>query len=108
MGDRTKFNEQVAADGAFSEGLQRLRGERDLAKDHIFGRNRRVAELLCYIDLMRDHNLLPANAKVSCRGAIYQDYESSAGHEAAHYLPSRSGLPEALPHTARRSTGRQI
>jgi len=89
MDDRTKSSKQVAAEGAFSELLQRFRSERDLAKDHIFGRNSRVAELLCYIDLMRGHNLLPANAKVSCKGAIYQDYESSSGNQAAHYLPGQ-------------------
>jgi hypothetical protein len=86
---RSKHNNEVAKDGAFSESLQRFRSERDLAADHVIGRNRRVAELLCYLDLMRVHNLLPANAKVSCRAAIYQDYKSSDGNQAAHYLPGQ-------------------
>jgi len=89
MANRNKFNDEVATNGAFSEGVQRFRNERDLAKDHIMGRNRRVGELLCYLNLMRSHNLLPGNARIFCEAAIYQDYESSDSNQAAHYLPGQ-------------------
>lgn len=90
MSQRGKFNERVAADGHFSEvTVEHFRSEKDLAQDHVIGRNRRVGQLLCYLSLMHGYGLIPANARVSCSAAEFQDYESTGDHEAAHYLPGQ-------------------
>ncbi len=87
---RSQFNKTVALEGEFSESMVvHFRSERDLAKDHVIGRNRRVGILLCYLSLMRGHDLIPANAKVFCGAAWYYDFESSDDNEAAHYLPGQ-------------------
>jgi hypothetical protein len=90
MAMRKEFSDEVAKDGQFSEvKVERFRSEKNLAQDHVIGRNRRVGELLCQLSLIQGHGLLPANARVSCRAARFQDYESSGDLEAAHYLPGQ-------------------
>lgn len=90
MPPRERFSDEVAREGHFSEVIvERFRSEKDLAQDHVVGRNRRVGQLLCCLSLMRGHSLIPANVRVSCEAAKFQDYESADGHEAAHYLPGQ-------------------
>ncbi|MCP4627253.1 MAG: hypothetical protein GY850_27635 [bacterium] len=90
MSDRNQYSDHVTAEGTFSEvTVQHFRSDRALAQDHVIGRNRRVGQLLCYLNLMRGANLFPANAQVACKAARYQDYKSIAGNQAAHYMPGQ-------------------
>lgn len=89
MSDRRTFNTQTAKEGTFSEHVERFRSEKALAEDHVIGRNRRVAELLCYLSLLRGHLPALGTAQVRCEAAWYQDYNSLEGNEAAHYLPGQ-------------------
>jgi hypothetical protein len=95
MDGRQQFSEQTAQEGTFSEGIEGFRSERELARDHVIGRNRRVAELLCYLSLLRGHLPALGAAQVRCEAARYQDFKASDGNEAAHYLPGQIVL--ALP-----------
>lgn len=95
MSDRSRFDDQTAEAGQFTESLERFRSERQLAQDHVIGRNRRVAELLCYLSLLRGQVPALGTAKVACRAAWYQDYSATAGNQAAHYMPGQIVLSAA-------------
>lgn len=89
MSDRSRFDDPTAEAGQFTESVGHFRSEKQLAQDHVIGRNRRVAELLCYLSLLRGHVPALGTAKVSCRAAWYQDYNATAGNQAAHYMPGQ-------------------
>jgi hypothetical protein len=83
---------------------------RILARDHAIGRNRRVAQLLCYLSLMRSAGLIPHHTNVLCVAARYQDEpreyvkiapfsarELGEGYQNAHYLPGHILLNDQDP-----------
>lgn len=79
---------EATAQARFSEQqVERFTHDISLAHDHIVGRNRRVAQVLCYVSLMRNAGCIQDGAVVACRGAAAQHFSAAGGNQAAHYLP---------------------
>ncbi len=57
------------------------------AGNHSAGRNEAVAELLCFVSLLRNANSLRQHASVNWDRAHHQAFKASAGRNAAHVLP---------------------
>ncbi len=90
MADRKPHSAQATAEAVFSEQtVERMVSDVALARDHAIGRNRRIAQCLCMLGLMRAQGLLPVTARCRVIGAQLQDFSSVAGHEAAHYMPGQ-------------------
>src|SRR5271167_663330 len=90
MGPRTQFSSQVSAEGSFTElEVQRSLSDVALARTHAVGRNRRVGSVLCYLSLMKSHDLLPKGAEARVVGAEVQDFKAADAYQAAHYLPGQ-------------------
>jgi len=104
MAKRQEVNQAVTAEALFSEvTVERLRSERDRARDHVIGRNRRVGATLCVLSLMRGAGTIDEKTKVRCQAAALQDFQSSENNEAAHYVPGQiflepRGSTKALMH----------
>lgn len=111
MSIRRTYSNQASADAVFSEQtVERFISDVDLAADHAVGRNRRVAQCLTMLGLMRAHGLLPPLTRCTVIGAGLQDFSSIAGNEAAHYLPGQlmlrlGGKGEVEPWTLLKDTG---
>lgn len=100
MGDRSPFSPQVSAAGRFSEiEVERHQSDAERARSHAIGRNRRVGQVLCYLSVMVSRGLLPRNGQGAVVGAAVQDFSSTEGRQAAHYLPGhlRLAVPGKAP-----------
>lgn len=90
MSDRKTYSAQASADATFSERtVDRMVSDVELARNHAIGRNRRIGQLLCMLGLMRAHDVIPPKTRCWVVGAQLQDFNSKAGHEAAHCMPGR-------------------
>src|SRR5262249_12336128 len=57
---------------------------------HAHGRNERVAQVLCYLSLMRAAGRISATSgMIKVAKAEFQNYHGPAGSQAAHYLPGK-------------------
>jgi hypothetical protein len=59
------------------------------ALSHSMGRDDRVAQLLCYLSLLRGSGRVDANPAVDVVAAKWQNYSSQAGNQAAHFMPGQ-------------------
>src|SRR5262245_10380397 len=67
------------------------------AGEHSTGRNRAVAELLCYLSLMRSANAIRPQADVDWDRAHYYTFHASEGRQAAHVLPCQLLIDNRRP-----------
>jgi hypothetical protein len=90
MSDRRSYSTQASADAEFSEiTVERSLSYLELARSHVIGRNRRLGQLLCYLNLIRAYERVPPQTRCIVVGAGVQDFSSEGGREAAHYLPGQ-------------------
>lgn len=59
------------------------------ALSHSMGRDNRVAQLLCYLSLMRRAGRIAANPAVDVVAAKWQNFSSTDGNQAAHFMPGQ-------------------
>lgn len=59
------------------------------ALSHSMGRNDRVARVLCYLSLLRSAGTVGAEPSLRVVAARWQNYSSTAGNQAAHFLPGQ-------------------
>lgn len=81
--------------GNFQGQIERFSNFRAQALNHNLGRNVRVVQLLAYLGLMRRAGI-KLEGHVECAAAIRQNFSSTGGMEAAHYVPGQvyiSGQP---------------
>jgi hypothetical protein len=70
--------------------VQRFESDVSLALNHAHGRNNRVAQVLCYLSLMRAAGRISNTSGVmTVTKAEFQNYHGPAGTQAAHYLPGQ-------------------
>lgn len=67
--------------------------------NHCSGRNAAVAEVLCYLSLLRNAGAIPNNATVSSAGAGFQSFRGSSDTPAAHCLPCQILINDKDPST---------
>ncbi|MCP5198092.1 MAG: hypothetical protein H6974_15140 [Gammaproteobacteria bacterium] len=88
--DRKQPNKQHARNAEWSDKeVQRFESYSTMALSHAMGRNGRVVKILCYLSLMRCAGNITANASRNVVAALWQNYSSTAGNQAAHYLPGQ-------------------
>ena len=83
--NQTHANAQQWSD----KSVQRLSSYVSDSINHAMGRNTRIVNVLCYVSLMTARRDINRNANVSVKGAVWQNYKSQAGRQAAHYLPGQ-------------------
>jgi hypothetical protein len=99
---RTVPDRKTAKDERFRHKIvQRHSSHKERAVNHGLGRNRLVAETLCYMALIRDparrtRPLLP-KPLVTCSAAVRQFFRAEDGEQAAHLLPGQILIDGALP-----------
>lgn len=102
MASRSSPDREVQADEEFRlRTVQRFSSDRRRGLNHGMARNERVAEMLCYMALIRDparrSRSLPANPAVTCTAAIRQFFRATGGEQAAHLLPGQIRIGGVLP-----------
>jgi hypothetical protein len=73
------------------------RGELQLAWDHAMGRNRRVAQVFCFLSVMKAAGRFNGKTRVSIspdKLRVPQDYNAARGNQAAHFLPGFVALKD--------------
>src|SRR5689334_21467628 len=85
--DETKL--EKFRQGVGRNSVERFSNDALQAIDHDTGRNQAVAELLCYLSLIRNAGLLPKHATVTAIGAKLQSVRTGGGPgmQWAHCLP---------------------
>ena len=81
------------------------------ALNHADGRNERVAQILCYLSLMRAAGTISATSGlVRVTRAEFQNYHGPAGTQAAHFLPGQLKIGPRLvsQHIADENTRRKL
>lgn len=81
--------------------VQRFSSDQRRALNHGMARNGRVAEVLCFMALIRDparrrRPMLPV-PNVSCAAAVRQFFRADDGEQAAHLLPGQISIDGAFP-----------
>jgi hypothetical protein len=90
MARRSSGDPDVAQKRFGDQGIERPTSGRRAALEHAHGRNQRVAEVLCYLGLMRAAGTISATSGlVKVKKAEFQNYHGPAGTQAAHYLPGQ-------------------
>lgn len=69
--------------------VQRFASYSRLAVSHAMGRNARIVKILCYLSLLRSVDKFTAHANIMVVAARWQNYSSTAGNQAAHFLPGQ-------------------
>ncbi|NLI80261.1 MAG: hypothetical protein GX443_01035 [Deltaproteobacteria bacterium] len=67
--------------------VERFESSLAQVSNHCAGRNTAVAEVLCFLSLLRNSGRIPAGATVSSSGARFQSIKGAAESPAAHCLP---------------------
>ena len=90
MARRTTPNQQHARNEEFSDKtVERFQNYAQQALNHGMGRNARVVKVLCYTSLLRSAGNIPMGSSVNVSAAEFQNYKSTGGNQAAHYLPGQ-------------------
>jgi len=90
MSKRNVPNRQHASDAKWSDmEVLRFASYSQQALCHSMGRNARIVKVLCYLSQLRGADKIPSNANFKVVAAIWQNYSSVKGNEAAHYLPGQ-------------------
>jgi hypothetical protein len=87
-----------------SIGDQQEQSPLGLAWGHAMVRNGLIAKVLCYLSVMRASGLIPADSRalVSPKSIrLPQDFQSSGGNQAAHYLPGFVAIQPPSPSSAK-------
>lgn len=95
------------AGGSFLKLIYRIENPSQIADNTILGRNRRVAEVLCYLSRMRAADLLSKTAAITTSGATVQSYRATAEPDIpglplaqqamAHFLPCQILIDDQEP-----------
>ena len=79
------------------QAVQGFKSDVLLALIHAHGRNNRVAQVLCYLSLMRAAGRISTTSGVmTVTKAVFQNYHGPSGTQAAHYLPGQLRIGRKL------------